>query len=220
MTLIKRKIKAGSFQRTGICDYYPQKIENIQEILERVREGNREARDTLILGHLRLATSIVNRYLSYLNSNHSVMADDLDGAAIEGIVDAVDRIEKGKMQHDNVTGYIVYSIHNSINRCLKKSIPIHVPRNHKIPCFLSLDENHHVKEGWHEFHDLVEVKDELDNLIQNEIERKLIDLKIMGHSDTEVAAILGLNRTKLIRMKQSLRERYIQRERKNARRMV
>jgi len=159
--------------------------------LENVKAGNKKDFDEMILGHTRLAASIVNRYIR----KHGVtfLVDELDGAAFEGIVIAVDRIRKGHLSHDNFTGYIIYYIHEYIRKELKKLLS-------------------RVHQSSEPFIDpgptLIDLWDQLSKITKTDFEKKVIKLRSQKYTDKEVAVKLNVSETTVARTRHKLKKRF------------
>lgn len=172
------------------------------EILKLTREGDTDAKEILILSHLRLAISIVNRYTRSFDCNY--LADELDNAAIVGLVTAVDNVARGRVKHDNVTGYIVTVVHRYISDCLRKSSLIPVPRGHVYRKGTSIREDSaNCNPGV-----LLEIRDLINHTVTNEREQRIVDLKIAGHTDKEVAEIMEIPPSTIFRIRQTLKHRF------------
>ncbi len=152
----------------------------------------------IIEGHLRLAISIVGRYMLFFDCNH--LFDDLSGAAFEGVVVAANRLHT--LKHNNVTGYIVRYIHNFVSVALKKSPVVPTPRGH-VPVKIKQIDHHDC--GYSD--DFVQ-SDILDNLTRTKEERNIVDLRIKGYTDQEIANTLKIPTTRVFRIRKTLKERY------------
>lgn len=209
MSLAGRTIKGqgGGYRRVLSTENFPFKIEDKRklELLKLVRKGNTEAKNELILGHVRLAVSIVDRYIIIYSCRHS--DDMLDSAAIEGLTVAVNRVEQGHLKHDNVTGYIIKFIHNYISECLRKLPPVYTPRGHSYPRYVGA-EMLEIMVQEDNPHALIVVKDLIDCTIRNERERRIVDLRIIGYTDKEIAKIMDIPQVSVFRIRQTLKQRF------------
>jgi len=199
MSLRGRNIKTkGPFRNHN----FPKQIDSdeLQIVLEKVRKGDSDAIETMILGHCRLALSIVNRYLSVFNINDS---EDLDSAAIQGIVIAVNLIVKGRLKHNNPTGYIVTYIHQYITEYIYHSSVVYFPRrSRQIPIEIFHDsigvENTCTLEIW----------DSVLSITENDIEKQILKLRSQDYTDSEIGEKLGLSRLKVFRIRHNLLDRW------------
>lgn len=217
MSLTGKTIKGqgGGYCRILSTRNFPVKIEDERklELLKLIREGSVEAKNELILGHVRLAVSIVDRYIG--NFGCKFLDEELDDAAIVGIVVAVNRIEQGHLKHDNVTGYIVMFIHNHVSSYLRKSFIVPMPRGHPYKRNISIHSSRNDRDKnydpWARDTNpgaLLEVKDLIDCSIRNEQERRVVDLKIAGYTDKEVAKIMDMAQVTVFRIRQTLKTRF------------
>ncbi len=181
------------------------------KLLKRVREKDPEAIEKMILSHIRLAFSIVNRYISVFP--HFVK--DLDSAAMLGIVIAVNKIAQGSMAaHNNVTGYIVINVNYAVRGEIQKSFVIRAPRNKKV-----VKVTNDLRQGGMLRHSqlsnqLYEIWDTVDSLTEDQLEKQILELRGEGHTDVEVAEFLGLTRSSVTRIRQSLFKKYKRKEEK------
>lgn len=206
MSLAGKTIKGqgGGYRRILSTGKFPSGIEDGRklELLKSIREGSIEAKNELILGHIRLAISIVDRYI--VNFSCRYLDDELDDAAIEGVVVAVNRIEQGHMKHDNATGYIVKFIHNYVSNCLRKSRVVPAPRGHLYKKGVPIREETVTSDS----ETLSEIRDLINCSIRNKKERRVVDLKIAGHTDKEVAKIMDISQVTVFRIRQTLETRF------------
>ncbi len=181
------------------------------KLLKRVREKDPEAIEKMILSHIRLAFSIVNRYISVFP--HFVK--DLDSAAMLGIVIAVNKIAQGSMAaHNNVTGYIVINVNYAVRGEIQKSFVIRAPRNKKV-----VKVTNDLRQGGMLRHSqlsnqLYEIWDTVDSLTEDQLEKQILELRGEGHTDVKVAEFLGLTRSSVTRIRQSLFKKYKRKEEK------
>ena len=78
----------------------------------------------LIEQHRGIARKIAGWYI--LKARH--LADDLNSAAMEGVVTAVDRIQRGLIDHDNYYGYICYFIHSFLGKEIRLNETVTPPQ--------------------------------------------------------------------------------------------
>ena len=206
MRLSRRKIQGRHYDA-------PLKGEPLDEqqkpaLLAKVRAGNQEACDRLISGHITLAIHIVGRYINVLGTDKD--ADFMFSSALEGICTAVHRIKKGVMKHENVTGYITDCIHSAISDELDRLHFIRIPertRNlhkHKIPDF----ERHNLQEYEVYTYDALEVEETKEKLIESDRDREILNYRLAGHSDPEIATMLGVSRQTVNLYRREMQKRY------------
>ncbi len=180
------------------------------ELLKKVREGNKVAIERMILSHVALSISIVNRYIGVGTLKY--LANDLDSAAMIGIVFAVNRVAEGKMaNHDNITGYIVKNVHSSIIKAIQHSDTIYVPRRQQNKIVECLYASIPRKDSQLSIQQL-EIWDLIDSLTDDDLEMGILKLKSEGRTDTEVGELVGLNRLQVLRIRSDLFRRYKRKE--------
>jgi len=200
MSLSGKKMGKAHFVEREFIPPDPIDVSKLPELLERIKEdkGKKEAINEIVNGHIRLALSISSRYITYFNCSH--LSQDLDSAAMEGLVVAANRLDT--IGHDNVTGFIVVYVHNFVSTYLRKSSIVPVPRGYDPVIVKSIGEN----DASHM--DSFLLQDLLENLTKNEIECEIVNLKIQRYTDLEVAGILKIPATKVFRIRKKLKERY------------
>lgn len=179
------------------------------ELLKRVRKKDPIAIEKMILCHIRLAISIVNRYTS---SGLNYLAEDLDSAAIEGVVTSVNHISTGRMaDHNNVTGYIVKNVHYFIIRAIQHEAAIYVPRKHPNKTVGLLPDVSPAKDSQLSIQEL-EIWDLVNSLTDDNLEKGILKLRSEGYTDAEVGELVGLNRLQILRIRRDLLRRYKRKE--------
>ena len=184
--------------------YYPEPLDDDLklEIVSELKAGNLSRKDQLILSHIRLAFAIAKRYIK--KHNLSRLYDELNSAAAEGVIIAVDRISKGYLKHNNATGYIVKFVHNSIIQTWAKQPIVPSPRNRnntETHSFLDIHAN---------FDDskVISIHETLDCIIRTQRERRIVDLRIKGYTDVQIGAIMGMPHQTIQRLRKILRKRF------------
>jgi len=96
--------------------------ERMRELLERVRQGDKEARAELIQGNLRLVLSVIQRF-----NNRGENVDDLFQVGCIGLMKAIDNFDLS--QNVKFSTYAVPMIVGEIRRYLRDNNPIRVSRS-------------------------------------------------------------------------------------------
>lgn len=94
----------------------------MRELLEAVRDGDKEARAKLIHGNLRLVLSVIQRF-----TNRGEYVDDLFQVGCVGLIKAIDNFDLG--QNVKFSTYAVPMIIGEIRRYLRDNNPIRVSRS-------------------------------------------------------------------------------------------
>ena len=94
----------------------------IVELLHRTKEGDREARDKLIWGNLRLVLSVIQRFI-----NRGEMIDDLFQVGCVGLIKSIDNFDIS--QNVRFSTYAVPMIIGEIRRYLRDNSSIRVSRS-------------------------------------------------------------------------------------------
>lgn len=160
------------------------------DLLKNVRSGDQDAFERMILGHMKYAYKIVNdaaqRYDAYY------LIDELFDSAIEGILIAVDRIRRGKLDHDNFTTYIGLWVKGQVSTTLR-SFERRPTKTNKI---LS-------RTDWE-----VDFWDQVFSLAENAFERNVLTLRSREYTDKETAEKLNVSASLVFRTRCLLKNRY------------
>lgn len=98
------------------------KNEEMKKLFVRVQEGEKEARESLIQGNLRLVLSVIQRF-----SNRGEYVDDLFQVGCIGLIKAIDNFDLG--QNVRFSTYAVPMIIGEIRRYLRDNNPVRVSRS-------------------------------------------------------------------------------------------
>lgn len=98
------------------------KNEEMKRLFLRVKGGEREAREDLIKGNLRLVLSVIQRF-----SNRGEYVDDLFQVGCIGLIKAIDNFDLG--QNVRFSTYAVPMIIGEIRRYLRDNNPVRVSRS-------------------------------------------------------------------------------------------
>ncbi len=116
-----------SVNKVELCGVNTSKLpllkeEEKEQLLERIKAGDEEARETYIKGNLRLVLSVIRRFES-----SSENADDLFQIGCVGLMKAVDHFDPSRMV--KFSTYAVPMIIGEIRRYLRDNSPIRVSRS-------------------------------------------------------------------------------------------
>ncbi|MGE5418166.1 MAG: RNA polymerase sporulation sigma factor SigG [Acidobacteriota bacterium] len=96
--------------------------EEMKRLFARMKEGERESREELIRGNLRLVLSVIQRF-----SNRGEFVDDLFQVGCIGLIKAIDNFDLG--QNVRFSTYAVPMIIGEIRRYLRDNNPVRVSRS-------------------------------------------------------------------------------------------
>lgn len=222
MRLHKRSIKGREFRHPLFkAGLKPLTEDEIPALVEKIKTQDQDACDYATLGLIVLGLQIVGRYLAVMGSDR--LADDLAGAALEGIVDAIHRVSIGKVEiHSTFRGFVVSNIHRFISDELDRQELVRVPGRtirRKLAEgdeFLRLQQvslgdpsivrRHVTQSGIRDF----EIKELLDRVLENDQQREILRLRQEGMTDQEVADALGLSKTTVFVIRRDLETRFLE----------
>ena len=115
------------YSKVEICGVNTAKLKVLKEkekmeLLRRVRQGDRAARDTLINGNLRLVLSVIQRF-----TNRGENLDDLFQVGCIGLIKAIDNFDIS--QNVRFSTYAVPMIIGEIKRYLRDNNAVRVSRS-------------------------------------------------------------------------------------------
>ncbi|MCR4403201.1 MAG: RNA polymerase sporulation sigma factor SigG [Firmicutes bacterium] len=113
--------------KVEICGVNTSKLpvlsnQKMRELLDLVRRGDKDARDKLIYGNLRLVLSVIQRF-----NNRGEYVDDLFQVGCIGLMKAIDNFDLS--QNVKFSTYAVPMIVGEIRRYLRDNNPIRVSRS-------------------------------------------------------------------------------------------
>lgn len=214
MFLLGKKIKGISITHPLATDLPPQMSDERKlELITKLLTGDLSAVEELVRGHLRLAIHIAGQYAAYTKNK----AHDLVSEAILAIIIACHAIADGEVTDDtNYPGYIIVQIHSRLSRYLEKDHLIPVPR---ATVRLKKSQGEVLKAPTREHSEFdkeyshlttFEIKDVLDTVIRNDLERQIIDLRSQSMVDREIADVLKISVSKIAAIRAAVEERFEQ----------
>lgn len=181
------------------------------ELLGRVREGDSDAIQRMILSHIRLIGVVVNSY----TPTYRYYVSDLDSIAMLELVTVVNSIAAGKMaNHDNITGFILVKLKSKIAREIGNSYIVPTPRKKKTTLTETLIKAVPGRDSQLN-NQSVDIWDSVVSLAQNQLEKQILELRGEGHTDAEVAEYLDVSRPTVRRIRVNLFRKYKQKEEKS-----
>jgi len=186
-----------------------------EELLEKVKEGNKNAIETMILEHMKLAISAVNPFIKKYSCYY--LKDELESATMEGLVVAVNNIANGKMpdteyntQYTHAVAYIIKIVRRHLYDYYRKSTVVYFPRGEKTKITLPIIEGIIETGG-----DDEELKEELDFICENWEEKEILELKAQRYTDSEIGAMLDMPELNVQRIRSKLKTCFEKREKKH-----
>jgi len=119
----KKRIRYNVVHPIGQSDLPNQlSLPELTDLLAKHRAGDTDARETLIMSHVRLVLQICGGYVA----RYPKKKDDIVSAAMIGLVEAVDRM--CAHVHNNIGGYITIKVHSAIHKFLSEDHVIRIPQ--------------------------------------------------------------------------------------------
>ncbi|HHW15000.1 MAG TPA: RNA polymerase sporulation sigma factor SigG [Firmicutes bacterium] len=127
----------------------------MRELLQRMRNGERSARDQLIQGNLRLVLSVIQRF-----HNRGEYVDDLFQVGCIGLMKAIDNFDLS--QNVKFSTYAVPMIIGEIRRYLRDNNPIRVSRSLRDIAYKALQVRDNLVNRYAKEPTVTEIAKELD----------------------------------------------------------
>lgn len=199
------------------------RFDEVEIDIKKVKAGDADECEKAIKAHVGLALSIVGRYAP--QAPHKV--DDLVGASLLGVVKAVNWFSKPeKKEHDNLTGYIVVTVHRHIQDFLETDHIVRIPRSTLRKELKDIPEEE--RDAYYETlrpeviyahaewmfparrnNKLLIIYNEIiREIIESETERYIIEKRGEGLRDWEIAKKLGLTKMRVGQIRHDLYERF------------
>lgn len=197
----KRKVRRVEVNHPLLKDV-PARIGEVelQKLLMLVRQGNEEACQDMVMQHLLLAKLKVQDFLSDYPHLKKEM-DELVSIALLACVESVKRIREGSMQgHNNITGYIRVAIWRDLGDWVTNyfaTAETHKPLPNQVDVF-NTDESWIFEDSANDCldvndsHGCFEIKDVLDSLNLLDREWYVIESRMIGDTNDEIAEGLGV----------------------------
>lgn len=177
-----------------------QRLEQPLRDKDKIRALKAENWDLLTKSHMRLGCSIAGRYVRLGGDS-----DEMVSSAMLGIAVAVDRIKKGLVEHNNVTGYIIHYIHQHCAESLRLDCVIPIPQHNDTKIIVCPITDNNIEATGTRIGELYEI---LEHITHTEIEKNVVFLRQQGYTDTEVANNLNISRSTVTKTRKRLLERY------------
>lgn len=177
---------------------------------ELAQKKRNQAARLLIRGHMRLGMAVVSECY------RPTLIDDLVGEMLLALTESVNRIVTGAIpaEHTNITAYIraslrfrVWRFICSYSRILGVRIETHRLREKKgkprfkqtnsIPVLACPNQNHR----------LLELKEVIDSVIENELERQIINLRLSGCTDVQIGEALDYTAARIGQIRRAIADR-------------
>jgi DNA-binding NarL/FixJ family response regulator len=155
-----------------------------------VRGKHKPSIDRIVLGHIKFSFAIVT---SVFTSGDS---DSVMSVAFEALIDGVNRISTGALDHHtvpNITGYLAVTIKGKVTKFLNnKRILTKVPSR-----LFVLD------------HSPLEYKEILSKIIENSREEEVLELRLSGRKDPEIGRMIGLSKQRVTQIRQHIGQKLL-----------
>ena len=201
----------------------------VNELVTKLRAtGDEDAKEKLILSHMRLALYIAGRYMV----NNRRRQDDLISAALYGLTVAVDK-SKHVLKDNNITPYIYVTVEHYVRDFVFKDSLVPIPRetykkmqaSGGIGQFTTYFEMTHLddtdEENW-SYPELIDrlpsVSDDVTNLELDEFKKKIhrdddtlvyvLDRLIEGYTYREISDEIGVTHSRIQQLVKIMRNNY------------
>jgi DNA-directed RNA polymerase specialized sigma subunit len=201
----------------------PFTVEQNDEVYNRLVSGDTAARNEMIEGNVALAVFRTDTYLRS-NSQMAFYRDDMIGAALVGLCEAVDSMQKrGRIRSPKPTGYITKTIDQHIQvvvdesntivvpskaqqRARAKGTPIQPPRVVSEKAAASVgDPSQRDKIAGDDLHE------EILTCCLDDVDRQIVTMRKENLTDIHIGGVLGISQPKVLRRRKAIEERLLSR---------
>ena len=199
----------------------PFTMEQNDEVYKRLVKGDKKARDEMIEGNVAL---VVYRVEAYLRSapQMTYYRDDMISAGLLGLCGAVDRMrKKGPVKNPKPTGCIAKAIDRHVSHAVDESNTIVVPNRVQqlaraegepitppriVPdkALIGLSES-----SSRDRKETLELTEDVLACCRNDVERRVVSMRVDGHTDAEIEKALNL--THVSRLRREIFKRFNER---------
>lgn len=153
--------------------------ERLAELVPRLRLGDESVYDEIFFGHIRLAISIVSKYVWQCPK----LEDDLLAEGMYALTIAI-KHARHKLRDNNITPWITTNVHRYLSACIDKH------RNRKSDLFKSeLDDKEIIER---EIQESIEAAITVEkDSVRRELKNLIINLRAKGYNDREISEIIG-----------------------------
>lgn len=188
--------------------------ESVKPLIEKAKNGDKQAREALIRIHIDLANVIAKRYWS----RRPQFRDEIKSAAHYAVVKTVNRVVDGDSLTENLTGSIALRVRGEIILFLTKNYVVRIPKmlfklRMPLPKMYSLGDKDEI------FANSVTPSTVDYELVCVDLRTKLaltpdelaiINLRIEGHTFEEIGEKLGCCKSNIHRILCNIRQKYIE----------
>ena len=187
------------YSKVEICGVDTSKLRVLKEkekleLLKKIREGDKSAREKLINGNLRLVLSVIQRF-----TNRGENLDDLFQVGVIGLIKAIDNFDVSLKVRFST--YAVPMIIGEIRRYLRDNNTVRVSRSVRDTAYhaLGAKEKLQAKLGRDPTVDEISIKESIKELSPRE--KKILALRFMqGKTQMEVASEIGISQAQVSRL--------------------
>lgn len=178
--------------------------EEIEEIVARYREGDRDCRDILINELLPYATKIGCVYGHAFNLK-GFRFSELVAESYYALVDILDEADV-RLVDNNIKTYIRSILAKRLKAFLWEDCVIRVPQGTKGKARAKIE--HAFDFEVYDDDTTSRLMDDLDIIIENPMEHDFVAYKMAGYKNYEVAEKLGISQNEVSKMRSSLYQRF------------
>lgn len=169
------------FLRTGTSASFPPPLSQAEETnyFKRMKNGDTEARNELIIRNMRLVAHIIKKY--YTNYDEQ---EDLISIGTIGLIKAIDSYDV-----ENGTRFATYA-----GKCLQNEILMHFRAQKKLSCETSIDDTIEIDKDGNPltYIDIISVDDNIIEQIDLKSKKEMIEYSINRLLDKREKAIIEL----------------------------
>lgn len=197
--------------------------EKNNELYPHVVAGDLQARNDMIQGNMALVTVKVDAYLR-THPNMGFYRDDMTGAGLLALAEAVDSFMGNPSDDPNPTGYIYYTINRAIAEIADEEAAVSIPSRRqrelraadiefKLPRQLSESATTHVfaeLEYSNGESQVDELQEFIESLCETDEDLTIVRMRARGSTNAEIAATIGLVEGSVQRRRERIYEKFLE----------
>jgi len=212
VSLAGKKVWARTYKAPVAKLPVPLPVDEVPSLVQCLRNGDSIAKTRLVEGHMGLASQIVGRYIARFDLNNQELIDDLWAEAMYAVTLAVE-LAKTNLKDDNITPYIVTTVHDKVSDCLARDRLIPVPprtyRRHggKVQPPRVVSGESSLKSLSHSLSKII-ADDLLEQALRTNVEREIVRMRLKGMTDSRIGKVLGMGVMQIGRVRAAIERRY------------
>jgi RNA polymerase sigma factor (sigma-70 family) len=206
------------------------KKSRLDELVKRLRMGDKSVSEEIITGHIKLTAIIAGGYASLVGYDDEKIRD-LFQEGLLALTDCVRHASRGSMHDNNITTYIITRVHGALldycgqrsdvhinPRTLRRWKQRYLEKGRKIPTNIGdMRADHQMEEsaGSYIVNEVINtdieelvIMDTLNQVADNKLEKLIIKLRSEGYKYSEMTSLVGISMARISVLLQQIEQRF------------